>query len=196
MCRVIAARVPLRTILLATVALLVAAAAPARAQGYISPYIGSNFNGDAACPAATPTCEKNTTVGISFGHINTFLGFEEDLSYAKGLFKDGRTENSSVLALMSNVVIGPRISYVRPYVGGGFGLLRTQTTFKPTSLVDLSNTDIGWNIGGGIMVAYSHIGIRGDIRTFHGFSDLSVVGFPVSSLKLDFSRAVVGLVIQ
>ena len=172
------------------------AATPALAQPFISPYIGTNFDGDAACPAATATCERNQTIGLAFGNLNQLIGFEEDLSYAKNLFKDGRLANSSVLSLMSNVIVGPRIGVARPYAAGGFGLIRTQTTFSPASLIELSNSDIGWNIGGGIMVAHNHIGLRADIRVFHGFSDLDVLGFPVSNLKLDFARAVIGMVVQ
>jgi hypothetical protein len=172
------------------------AASPASAQAFISPYIGTNFDGDAACPAAAVTCPRNQTIGLAFGNLNPLIGFEEDLSYARNLFKDGRAENSSVLSIMSNVIIGPRVGVVRPYAAGGFGLLRTQTRFSPSSLIELSNTDIGWNIGGGVMVAHNHFGIRADLRVFHGFSDLDVLGFPVSDLKLDYGRAVVGIVIQ
>src|SRR5262245_8422125 len=78
--------------------------APALAQPFISPYLGTNFDGDAAC--TTTPCTRNQTIGLAFGNLNQLIGFEEDLSYAKNLFKDGRAENSSVLSLMSNVLIG------------------------------------------------------------------------------------------
>ncbi len=170
--------------------------APVYAQAFISPFIGVNFDGDAICPQTAVPCARNQTVGVAFGNVNQLIGFEEDLSYAKNLFKDGRLENSSVLSLMSNVIIGPRVGVARPYAGGGFGLLRTQTKFSAASLLELSNTDLGWNIGGGIMVTHNHIGLRADIRMFHGFADLKVLGFPVSDLKLDYGRAVIGIVVQ
>jgi hypothetical protein len=186
----------LRRIVLLASLLGAGTAAPALAQPFISPFIGTNFDGDAACPAATVPCARNQTVGLAFGSLNQLIGFEEDVAYAKNLFKDGRLENSSVLSLMSNVLVGPRIGVARPYAGGGFGLLRTQTTFSPASLIELSNTDLGWNIGGGVIVAHNHIGLRADVRMFHGFSDLKVLGFPVSNLELDYGRAVIGIVVQ
>ena len=58
--------------------------------------------------------------------LDIAIGFEEELGYSKNLFKNGSIPGSSVLTLMSDVIIGPRIGYVRPYGAGGFGRLITQ----------------------------------------------------------------------
>ena len=94
---------------------------------------------------------------------------------------------------MSNVVIGPRITLVRPYVVGGVGLIKSKVEFTPNSLLDSSNNGFGWNIGGGVVVGSERIGIRGDIRYFHSFKDLEVLGVDLGGEKLDFGRASVGL---
>ena len=53
------------------------------------------------------------------------------------------------------------------------------------------------NFGGGLNGQVNdQIGIRGDVRYFHGFQDLEVLGVPLSDLKLDFGRAAVGVVFQ
>ena len=38
-----------------------------------------------------------------------------------------------------------------------------------------------------------HVGVRGDIRYFHSFQDLNVLGFSVNNGKLDFGRAAAAL---
>ena len=47
-----------------------------------------------------------------------------------------------------------------------------------------------------MILTHGHVGVRGDVRFFHGLSNLNVAGFPVSDLKLDYGRMMIGLVIQ
>ncbi len=170
---------------------------PAKAQAFVSPYVGINYGGDARCPESDASCkEGNSTYGLAFGNINALIGFEEDLSYSKNLFKDRSIANSSVLTLMSNILIGPSIGYVRIYGAGGFGFMRLRKELTPASLITLTDSHIGWNIGGGLMISHGHVGVRGDIRVFHGLSDLVGFDLPGRDPRLDFSRAMVGLVIQ
>ena len=52
------------------------------------------------------------------------------------------------------------------------------------------------DIGGGLMVFVGgHVGIRGDLRYFHAFQNLNVLGFSLSDPKLDFGRASAALVL-
>ena len=39
-----------------------------------------------------------------------------------------------------------------------------------------------------------HVGIRGEIRHFHAFQDLEILGIPIGDTKLDFGRAAAGVV--
>jgi hypothetical protein len=167
---------------------------PARAQGFISPFVGFNYGGDAACPTIRDCDDKSSNLGISFGTMNSIIGFEEELGYARNFFDDPTVSESSILTLMSNVIVGPRLTFIRPYVSGGFGLMKTHVEFEPDSILSLNNNDVGWNFGGGVIVQAAHIGIRGDVRAFHGFDDLSVFGFDVSDLDLSYGRLSAGVV--
>ena len=40
-----------------------------------------------------------------------------------------------------------------------------------------------------------HVGIRGDIRRFKSFQDISILGFDLSEEKLTYNRASAGLVL-
>jgi len=39
-----------------------------------------------------------------------------------------------------------------------------------------------------------HVAVRGDIRYFHSFQDLGVLGFTLSDTKLNFGRAAAAVV--
>ena len=53
-------------------------------------------------------------------------------------------------------------------------------------IVDEDNNDFGWNVGGGMFIFFGdHFGIRGDIRYFHAFSALEILGVDLGSAKLD-----------
>ena len=174
---------------------LLSSASDARAQGFISGLVGYNFGGDAGCPTATNCQDKRTNWGGSIGTLG-IVGFEEELAYAKNFFGEplaGTTSaNNSVLTLMSNLMIAPGIGPVNPYVTGGVGLMRAHTNFTPTQLVtDISQNMFAWDVGGGLIVSFGHVGVRGDIRHFHSFQNStlpSFFGISTAGTKLDFGR--------
>ena len=91
---------------------------------------------------------------------------------------------------MGDVLLGPRIGPAQPYFATGLGLIKSNIDFDVAGLLETNNNHFGWNIGGGVMIFLSeHVGVRGDIRHFHAFQDLDVLGIPLGSTKLDFSRA-------
>jgi hypothetical protein len=166
----------------------------AAAQGFITPFVGFNFGGDAKCPQVSGCEDKATNFGLALGSLGRVAGFEEEFAYAKNFFGTAPGFESSVLTVMSNVIIGPKISLVRPYVTGGIGLIKAKVEFTPNSLLNTDNNGFGWNLGGGLTVGSDHVGIRGDVRFFHSFKDLEVLGFSLGgNTKLDFGRASVGL---
>ena len=176
--------------------LALAWAAPARAQqGFISPLIGYNFGGDAACPTIDNCQDKRLNVGASVGVMGNLLGFEEEFAYAKDFFGTAPNLSSSVLTVMSNAMIVPKLGPVRPYLLAGLGLIKTHVEFTPASVLTADNNNLGWNVGGGLMVAVvPHVAVRGDIRYFHSFQDADVLGLTIKNAKLDFGRAAAGLV--
>jgi hypothetical protein len=127
------------------------------------------------------------------GTLGPVFGFEQEFTYAKDFFGTAPGFSSSVFTMMSNLVIGPKISIVRPYFVGGIGLIKSNVELTPTSLLDFSNNGFGWDIGGGVILGGQHVGVRGDIRYFHSFKDLEVLGFSLGGEKLDYGRASVGL---
>jgi opacity protein-like surface antigen len=169
---------------------------PARAAGFISPLIGFNFGGDASCQSASNCEDKRLNFGVGVGGMNAVVGFEQEFAYARDFFgvRPG-LQNASVLALMSNFMVVPKIGPVRPYVLGGVGLIKTHTEFTTAALLSTDNNNFGWDIGGGLMVTLvPHVGLRGDIRYFHSFQDLTIAGFPLSDTKLDFGRAAAAII--
>jgi hypothetical protein len=174
--------------------LLLLAPRPAAAQGFISPFVGFDFGGDAKCADISSCEDKRSNIGVSFGKLGSIAGIEEEFAYAKDFFGEAPGLSSNVITLMTNVIVGPKIAIVRPYGVIGAGLIKTHVEFTPVGLLDSSNNGFGWNLGGGLIVGGRHIGVRGDIRYFHSFKDLELAGFSFGGdTKIDFGRATVGL---
>lgn len=185
-----------KIITLAALTLVAAAPSRARAEGFISPLIGFNFGGDAACPNVQGCQDKRMNYGVALGATGNIFGFEEEFAYAKDFFGTAPTlNNTSVLTLMSNVMLAPKIGPVRPYLATGLGLIKTHTEFNSGSLLTTDNNNFGWDLGGGIHVTVApHVGVRGDIRYFHTFQDLGPMGFSLgANQKLDYGRAAAAL---
>ena len=179
------------------VLLTLSLAAPAAAQGFISPLVGYDFGDDSRCPEITGCEDKNLNIGVGIGTMGSIFGFELDVSYAKDFFGTGPNYSSSVFTLMTDLIVGPEIGPVRPYATGGIGLIRSHVSIDPAIFLDPSKNDFGWNIGAGLMVFFGEtIGIRGDIRHFHAFNELEIFNRPLADTKLDFGRASAALVFR
>jgi opacity protein-like surface antigen len=176
---------------------IVVACLPSRAQAqtFFSPYIGANGGGDVECPSTGPCADGGVTIGGAYGYFNELIGLEEDLGFAMNPFRDDPPADSRVLTLMTNLMIGPQIGFVRPYGLIGAGFMRATVDPSPTRLNAPEHTDFGWDLGAGVLAAYGHIGVRADLRFFRSFADFQAKGFPVSG-ELNFGRASIGLVIQ
>ena len=102
---------------------------------------------------------------------------------------------SSVASAMGNVMLAPHIGPLRPYALTGLGLMKTHVDLSPSSLLSTDHNSLAWDVGVGLMVDLSrHVAVRGDIRYFHAFSDLTVGPLALRNVKLDFGRAAAGLV--
>src|SRR3954467_2748173 len=106
---------------------------PAAAQGFVSPFIGWNFGGEAKCLDVVGCEEHTTAYGVAFGALGPVFGFEEEFGYTKILFGEAPTYGSDMFTLMSNVIINAPIPAMRPYVVGGVGLMRVPVdpTYTP-----------------------------------------------------------------
>jgi opacity protein-like surface antigen len=166
-----------------------------RAQPYITPFVGFNFGGDAGCRNASDCDDRTSNLGVAIGSSNVLLGFEEELAYAKHFFGDDPLQSGNVFTAMTNVVVGPRVGPVHPYGVIGAGIIKTRVELTFTDLAT-SNTSFGWNVGGGLELGGAHVGVRGDVRYFHAFDDVSFPGLPLANITLDFGRASAGVVFR
>jgi len=187
-----------RAIILSCTLLLLIAATPSRAQGFISPFLGYDFGGNSGCPQITNCQDKRTNVGVSVGSMGKILGFEEEFADAKNFFGSVGTQSSSVITLMSNIMIVPAIGPVHPYLLGGLGLMKTHVDFTRADVLSTTNNGLAWDLGGGVTVLFGgHLGVRGDIRHFHSAKSFTIpfVGTTPTNEKLTFGRASAALVL-
>ena len=178
--------------------LLLAAATPSRAQGFISPLIGYDFGGSSGCPQISNCEDKRTNLGIAFGKMGTVLGVEEELADAKNFFGRVGDQSSSVITLMTNVMVVPALGPVHPYLLGGLGLMKTHVDFTRANVLSTTNNSLAWDVGGGVTILFArHVGVRGDIRHFHSTKSFTIpfVGTTPMDENLTFGRASGALVL-
>src|SRR3989442_297807 len=90
---------------------------PARADGFVTPYIGFNFGGDSSDCASLRNCEdKRSNFGVSVGSMGKVFGYESDFGYAKDFFGKVQGTESSVFSWMNNILVGVGAGPVQPYV--------------------------------------------------------------------------------
>src|SRR5262245_31733446 len=146
------ARIPQAMVILCLAALLsVTMASPAKAQGFISPYLGWNFGGDSGCPQITNCEDKHANYGVAFGLVGSIVGFEEEFGFTNDFFGSTPTQSSKVITLMSNFMVAPRLGPVQPYGLGGVGLIRTSVEGTANS----DQNQFGWDVGGGVMIFFN-----------------------------------------
>ena len=188
-----------RRILLFTLstALSVWAATPARAQTFISPLIGANFGGTSGCPAITGCTDQQRTISLSVGRFGSIFAAETEVAYTPDFFGDAPELSSNVLTLMGNVMLAPKVGPVRPYLLAGAGMMKTRFELRASNLLALNDTALGYAVGGGMFVMLGeHFGLRGDVRYFHSFPDVTIVGITLPSEKLNYSRIGGAIVLQ
>jgi hypothetical protein len=180
-----------------TVLVVVLSAAPAYADGFVSPWIGANF--------ANEVGDGRRALGVTAGSMGGgVIGGEFDFGYSPSFFG---TENvfgsNNVLTLMGNVIIGIPIGGqrgvgVRPYGSGGVGMIRSSVEGL-LGLADFTDNSFGYNLGGGIMGYFAdHVGIRGDLRYFRTIhiNDLTPNNFDLDLGGFNFWRASFGVVFR
>ena len=188
-----------RHLLLCTLTLLftTGAAAPGHAQGFISPLLGFNFGGVSGCPELRGCENKQRSLSLSFGKFGSIFGAETEIAYTPKFFGEAPGLSSNVLTLMGNVMLAPKAGPVRPYLFGGTGIMKTRFELRTTSLLTMSDTALGYVVGGGVFVFFAdHFGMRADVRYYHSFPDVTIAGFTLAHDKLNYSRIGLGIVLQ
>jgi opacity protein-like surface antigen len=164
------------------------AATPAKASAdwLFTPFIGVNFSGSAVFSDVLGDLEddfgKSTTFGASLAWMGAgIIGFEVDFGYTDDFFQSSDDDvdlgDNNLMTLMGNLIVGIPIGGqtgggVRPYASGGVGIIRTEIN-DPLDLVgDLSKSNWGLNVGGGLSGFFTdNVGAKGDIRYFRQFRD-------------------------
>jgi opacity protein-like surface antigen len=177
--------------------ILVGSARQAQAQGFISPFVGYNFGGDAGCPAITNCDDKRVNWGVGFGALGSIIGIEGEIAHTSDFFGTTPYQSTSVLTFMGNFMVAPKIGPIQPYGLGGIGLLRSAVE---SAGQNSDQNQIAWDVGGGLIGFFSaHVGVRGDVRYFHSFQVIDFSRFPnlpVRDTKLDFGRVSAAVVFK
>lgn len=179
------------------VLLVLATASLARAQGFISPFIGYNFGGDSGCEQISNCENKSRNLGVSLGSIGSVVGGEFELNFIDNFFGDRADVSSNVFTLMGNVMFAPKVGAVQPYVLTGLGLMKTHVEFTVPGLIEANNNHLAWDIGGGVIGFFTpHFGVRGDLRYFHAFQDVDIFGLSIADTKIDYGRVSGGVIFK
>ena len=187
-----------------TLSLLLAAAAPAaaRADVFLVPFVGVNFAGDSGKELEQGIDAERLNAGVSLGYMGGgIFGMEGDFGYSPDFFGKTDEGGSRVTTLMGNLLLGVPLGGqsgfgVRPYGVVGLGLIQTSADAFPA--LDLDESDLGWNFGGGVMLFFGPVGVRADVRYFQSFSALNFLGLDTLEPrgKLDFARGSAGFIIR
>lgn len=196
---------PLSCVLLA-LALLTVSADAARADWFVTPFIGLKFAADTNfVDLEQGASNTKLTLGVSAGAVSDgIFGVEGELGYSPRFFERSSGSliaRSNVLTLMGNLIItAPRslTGYsLRPFVSGGGGLMHVGI-HDVANVLDVNSNLFGIDVGGGAVGDLTRrTSVRFDLRFFKSVSneDQDVVGFG-GRTTLSFWRAAVGLAIR
>jgi len=132
----------------------------AAAQSSLVLSLGKLYGGD------VKTSSK--TFGIALGGTGAH-SVSSELEFSQtGHVTDLAGGESKVLSLMAGLMVAAHIGPVRPYGAFGYGFIRQRTeTSSGSVLSNLSNNDVGYNAGGGVVYKFSRAaGLRLDLRHF------------------------------
>jgi opacity protein-like surface antigen len=171
----------------------------ARADWLFTPYGGMTFGKDAKN-------FEHFNWGLDAGWMgHGIVGFDVDFNHTPNFFEGKDATNTTelfgsnnVTSLMGNLLIGAPIGGqkgggVRPYVSGGFGLLK-QNVPGTSDFLKVSSNDFGMNLGFGAHVfASDHVGFRGDVRYLRSLQkdESTTTNFALGNF--DFWRWTVGV---
>lgn len=190
------------------IASLLAVACPgtARADLFLTPFVGIKFAGETKIVVLETGGAGNakfTLGGIASTLGDGLFGLEADVGYVPRFFERASGNliaSSHVLTIMGNVVIAaPRklTGYaLRPFISGGGGLMHVGIDDIAGALpVDTKHFAV--NVGGGASGGLTDLtSVRFELRYFQsiGNSDEDNIGF--GSTSLSFWRAAVGLTLR
>jgi opacity protein-like surface antigen len=189
----------------AAVLICAGVATEARADGFISPFMGVNFGGDVGGTLNSAASKgKRAAFGAAVGFMGGgVFGVELDVAYTNKFYGEGAMlADNSLLTVMPALILGVPVGGqrglgIRPYATAGVGMVRRNLKSSGVNLFD--GSDLAYELGGGVMGYFSdHVGLRADYRYVRNF-EVDEVGFTDIDLKqgtFDFSRAAIGLLLR
>jgi len=170
----------MRKSLIASLVALTALAVPAAAGAdvLLTPYAGLTFGGKTGDDevGAELDLDNRWVLGGSMAIIGASgLGFEVDLGFIPDFFEPKDLDidilgTNNVTTFMGNLMFVGTTGGVRPYVTGGAGLIRSQLG-DFGELFDATESSLGVNVGGGLILGSGRISLRGDVRYFRNVSE-------------------------
>ena len=191
----------------ALAAALVVAAHPsaAAADWLITPFIGSSFAPETTLLVFEEGAGRRLTLGASVALLSDgFLGLEADFGHTPGFFEgndpQGLVLSSRVTTLTGNVILAVPLSItresLRPYVGGGVGLLQARSKHA-AGLFPVGENLLGVNIGAGaIGMMTFRTGLRFDLRYIKAASGADAPLARPGLSRLSLWRATAGVVLR
>lgn len=198
-------------------ACLLAAPATAFAEWHISPMIGVTFAGKTTIVDPDEgTGKRHPNLSGSVALLGEgILGVEGIVALTPGFFQSGDdsplfmpggdsplVESSRVITVMGNVMVTvPRRwteYFLRPYVSGGFGVMRVSKR-EVGDLVSTTTNLAGYNIGGGaIGFLTRNTGVRFEFRYYSTVSGTDPGTPPIAfgDVTLRYMTASIGVVIR
>ena len=182
----------------ASLALVLAiSATDAYGQAYVASMYGVNFGGASGCPNVDDCTNSQTNVSLGGGVLGSIAAVELEVAYAPRFLGKADGLSSNAATAMGNVMLSPQAGPVRPYMLGGAGLVRTRIALASSGLGTSTDTDFIFSVGGGLMwFATKFVGLRGDLRYFHSFSEHPVAAVTLNSTNIDYSRISGGVVVR
>ena len=170
---------------------MVVGAQSARADAFVTPFVGYSFGAQASGCGNPATCEQRTSIGLSAGTSHGMFGFEEDISYIKEFFGKIPGRENAVLTVSSNMLFKFPVGPIEPYGVVGLAFIRPHATLDVAGMQMQRNT-LGWDMGGGLTIRLQqHLGVRSDLRLIRTFKDMDLGLF--SREQLEYWRGSVGL---
>jgi opacity protein-like surface antigen len=184
--------------------LTLGAASAARADGYISPFVGANFGGSADDGSLSEAAGdvKKFTYGFNLGWMGAgVFGVDLDFAYTRDFFgDDDSVDGNSVLTLIPNLILGVPFGGqtgggFRPYGTAGIGMITRNLELDGDDVFE--GSDWAFSFGAGAMIFFSDsVGIKGDYKYIRAF-DLDDIGDVLTrGDEFWFNRANIGVVFR
>lgn len=172
----------------------------ARADVLLTPYAGLSFASKTGDKDAGSQLELDNrwVLGGSMAIIGASgLGFEVDLGFIPDFFEPKDLDidvlgTNNVTTFMGNVMFVGTTGGMRPYVTGGAGLIRSQLG-DFGDLFDATESSLGVNVGGGLILGSGRVSLRGDVRYFRNVSESDDPLIDEALKDMRFWRGTVGV---